>query len=176
MSVNSLEPVVGDLTEGSRKTFKFLARKPIGMFKNTPQFLQMLQAEQEGLLNIVIEVPDPQIQQFAGTMVRCVRSMDYGEVSTAWNELREAICYDVVRTYLVPSAAKWVKEHLRGEAEEFVAERCRMELEFVSETDLSHKIAQSDTAGKRPSLRHATYGARGNAVSPCSHQRQRRFP
>lgn len=102
------------------------------MFKNIPQFLHMLKAEEEGLINIVIEVMDTEVQQFTGTLVRCVRSMDYGEISSAWNELREEICQDVVQNHLVPAAAKWVKEHLRGKAEEFVAERCRMELEFVS--------------------------------------------
>jgi transcription elongation factor SPT6 len=91
----------------------------------------MLKAEEEGLVTISIEVMETEIEQFAGTMVRCVRSMDYGEVSTAWNALREEVCEDVVRSHLVPSAAKWVKEHLRGEAEEYVAERCRLELEFV---------------------------------------------
>ena len=113
------------------KTFKFLTQKPISLFKDSPQFLHMLKAEEEGLINIMIEVMDTETQQFAGTLVRCVRSMDYGEISTGWNELREEICQDVVTRHLVPGAAKWVKEHLRGEAEEFVAERCRMELEFV---------------------------------------------
>ncbi len=102
------------------------------MFKDTPQFLHMLKAEEEGLINIAIEVMETETQQFAGTMVRCVRSMDYGEISTAWNELREEVCQDVVRSHLVPGAAKWVKEHLRGEAEDFGADQCRMELEFVS--------------------------------------------
>lgn len=116
----------------SEQTFKFLTNKPIGLFKDSPQFLHMLQAESEGLINISIDVEEEQIQSFAGTLVRCCKSMDYGEISTAWNELREEICQNVVAKRLVPAAARWVKDHLRGESEEFVAERCRMELEFVS--------------------------------------------
>ena len=96
----------------------------------------MLKAEEEGLITINIEVMETEIQQFTGTLIRCVRSMDYGEISTAWNQLREEVCQDVVRNHLVPAAARWVKEYLRGEAEEFVAERCRMELEFVSSLSL----------------------------------------
>ncbi len=92
----------------------------------------MLKAEEEGLITISIDVPDEQIRDFAGTLVRCVRSNDYGEVASAWNTLREDICQDAVRKYYVPAAARWVKEYMRSEAEDFVAERCRLELEFVS--------------------------------------------
>lgn len=91
----------------------------------------MLNAEAEGLINIRIDVEEEQVQQFAGTLVRCTRSMDYGEVSSAWNELRAEVCQNVVAKYLVPAASRWLEDHLRGEAEEFVAESCRMELEFV---------------------------------------------
>ncbi|WRT67313.1 transcription elongation factor SPT6 [Kwoniella shivajii] len=110
--------------------FKFLTRKPVQMFKDSPQFLHMLRAEEEGLITISIEADEMQVQSFVETLVRCCRSNDYGEISTAWNELRAQICSDVTRKFLVPSAGKWLKEHLKSEAEEFVAERCRMELEL----------------------------------------------
>ena len=103
------------------------------MFKDSPQFLHILKAEEEGLITISIEVGELETTQFSGTLVRCVRSMDYGEIATAWNTLRQEICETVVEKHLIPSAAKWAKEHMKGEAEEFVAERCRLELEFVSE-------------------------------------------
>lgn len=102
------------------------------MFKDSPQFLHMLSAEQEGLITIGIEVDPEQTQQFTDTLVRCVRSMDYGEVATAWNAARQEICGTLVSKFLIPGAAKWAKEDMRSKAEEFVAERCRMELEFVS--------------------------------------------
>ncbi|WWC60952.1 transcription elongation factor SPT6 [Kwoniella dejecticola CBS 10117] len=110
--------------------FKFLTRKPVQMFKDSPQFLHMLKAEDEGLITINIEADENAVQAFVETLVRCCRSNDYGEISTAWNALRAEICSDVTRKYLVPSAAKWLKEHLKGEASEFVAERCRLELEL----------------------------------------------
>ncbi|WVR05399.1 transcription elongation factor SPT6 [Kwoniella sp. DSM 27419] len=109
--------------------FKFLSQKPVVMFKDSPQFLHMLRAEEEGLITITLEADEAQVQSFAETLVRCCRSNDYGEISTAWNELRAEICSTVTRDYLVPSACKWLKEHLKSEAEEFVSERCRMELE-----------------------------------------------
>jgi transcription elongation factor SPT6 len=114
------------------QTFKFLTRKPVSDFKDSPQFLHMLKAEDEGLVNISIDVQDDMSKQFIDTLVRCVHSNDYGEVSTAWNAVREQVCDDVVKKYLIPSGARWAREHLRGQAEEYVAERCRIELEFVS--------------------------------------------
>ena len=136
----------------------------------------MLKAEEEGLVNIVIEVMDTEVEQFTGTLVRCVRSMDYGEISTAWNQLREEICQDVVRTHLVPAAAKWVKEHLRGEAEEYVAERCRMELEFVGSLLLDRRRAHVWLASQCPTFRHCPHGARRDSLCPRSYKWEGRLP
>lgn len=107
------------------------------MFKDSPQFLHMLKAEEEGLIEITIEVGEMEVQQFSGTLVRCVRSNDYGEIATAWNTLRQEVCEGVVEKHLIPAAGRWAREHMRSEAEEFVAERCRMELEFVSQLSVS---------------------------------------
>lgn len=101
-------------------------------FKESPQFLHMLQAEEEGLIRIEVQVQEPQTESFIDTLVRCSRSDEYGEISKEWNELREAVCRDLVKRLLLPMGSKWIREHLRGEAEDYVAERCRLELEFVS--------------------------------------------
>lgn len=111
-------------------SFKFLTNKPVELFKHTPQFLHILKAEEEGLLTIDISVAEEQIGDFSGTLVRCCVSKDYGEIAQAWNGEREELIQNVVRQVYIPAATKWVKEHLRSQAEEFVAERCRMELEF----------------------------------------------
>jgi transcription elongation factor SPT6 len=96
----------------------------------------MLQAEEEGLLDITVDVPELAIEAFTGTLVRCCQSDQYGVISKEWNAQREAVCSDVVREKLIPMGRKWLKEHLRGQAEDYVAERCRMELEFVSQPDI----------------------------------------
>jgi transcription elongation factor SPT6 len=100
----------------------------------------MLQAEEEGLIKIEIKVPELHVDSFAATLVRCCQSDEYGEISKEWNAQREAVISDVVRGKLLPMGQKWLKEHLRGEAEDYVAERCRMELEFVSAMSL-HPLA-----------------------------------
>lgn len=127
--------------------------KPVLAFKESPQFLHILQAEEEGLLEITVDVPEAQIEAFAATLVRCCQSDQYGEISKEWNAQREAVCSDVVREKLIPMGRKWLKEHLRGEAEDYIAERCRMELEFVSvempvqsrQTETNEKASQCAT-------------------------------
>ncbi|WWD16106.1 transcription elongation factor SPT6 [Kwoniella shandongensis] len=136
--------------------FKFLTKKPVPMFKDSPQFLHMLKAEEEGLITITIEADEAQVQSFVETLVRCCRSNDYGEISTAWNAIRAEICSDVTRKYLVPAAAKWLKEHLKSEAEEYVAERCRTELELRA--NVRPFATSSMEQGETPSVLALTNG------------------
>ena len=90
----------------------------------------MLKAEEDGLIDIVINAPDEAVEPFCESLVRCVQSKNHGETAVAWDVLRKEICETAVTQHLVPAASKWAKEHLKGLAEEFVSERCRMELEF----------------------------------------------
>lgn len=137
-------------------SFKFLTNKPVELFKNTPQFLHILKAEEEGLLTIEISVADEPITDFTSTLVRCCVTKDYGEVAQAWNEQREEVVQTVVRQNYLPSVTKWVKEHLRSQAEEFVAERCRMELEFrVNVRPFAH---EGMALGETPTVLAITVG------------------
>ncbi|KAK4686395.1 transcription elongation factor SPT6, partial [Tremellales sp. Uapishka_1] len=137
-------------------TFKFLTQKPIMMFKDSPQFLHMLNAEEEGLIKISIEVVEVQLAEFVSTLIRCCRSSDYGEIATAWNELREEVCQDVTRKLYIPAAAKWVKEHLRSEGQEFCAEKCRMDLEF--RVNMRPFATPRSEPGETPSVMAITNG------------------
>lgn len=109
-----------------------MTNKPARNFSDTPQWLHILKAEEDGLITIDIVVGQEQLDGFCGALERCCVSMDYGEIATKWNELRREICRETLSKYLIPMASKWVKEYLRSQAEDYVAERCRMELEFVS--------------------------------------------
>lgn len=114
------------------QTFKFLTNKPANAFAASPQWLHILKAEEEGLIEISFDVAESQIGGFSGALERCCISTDYGEVATKWNELRKEICQELVKDHLIPMGSKWVKEYLRSQAEDFVAEHCRQELEYVS--------------------------------------------
>jgi transcription elongation factor SPT6 len=114
------------------QTFKFLTNKPANSFAGSPQWLHILKAEEEGLITISINVADAQVDAFSGALERCCVSTDYGEIASSWDELRKEVCRDVVKNHLIPMGSKWVKEYLKGQAEDYVAEHCRRELEFVS--------------------------------------------
>lgn len=92
----------------------------------------MLKAEEEGLIKIHIEVGEAEKEPFLNALWRCVKTNDYGEAASAWNELRKEICTDLFDNHLIPAAAKWAREVLRSYAEDFVAEGSRQELEYVS--------------------------------------------
>ncbi|ORX33718.1 transcription elongation factor SPT6, partial [Kockovaella imperatae] len=138
--------------------FKFLTEKPISLFKDSPEFLHMLKAEEDGLITISIEVGEME-DSFTQTLVRCVHADDHGELSRAWNELRKEICDTVVAHHLIPAASKWVKEHMRSQAEEFVAERCRMELEL--RVNVRPYANSSMDQGETPSVLALTNGRGG---------------
>lgn len=111
-------------------TFKFLHNKPVELFKNTPQFLHILKAEEEGLLKIEFTLQPDGFAGYLDALKRCVQSQDYSEVAQAWNGQREEVIEQVVNKGYIPAAQRWLKEHMRTQAEEFVGERCREELEF----------------------------------------------
>ena len=142
------------------KTFKFLTDKPITMFKDSPQFLHMLKAEEEGLVTISIRVADAERSQFVDALLRCATTNDYGSVASAWNDLRRSICEEAFDQHMVPAASKWARDHLRSMAEEFVAERCRMELEFVG-LILNPKLHLANIAAKQcstlPNIAHGCW-------------------
>lgn len=86
------------------------------------------------MVEIAIVAKQDQVEGIVGALERCCRSLDYGEIATAWNALRKDICSRLMTEHLIPVGNKWLKEHLRGQAEDYVAETCRQELEFVSTT------------------------------------------
>nr|ODN87881.1 transcription elongation factor SPT6 [Cryptococcus depauperatus CBS 7841] len=137
-------------------SFKFLTKKPAGAFSGSPQFLHMLKAEEEGLINILIDPQDEMIPAFTSTLIRCCHSNDYGEVATAWNEVRAEVCDTLTKKHLMPMAAKWLREHLRSEAEEYVAERCRAELE--TRASVRPFATPSMEQGETPSVLAITNG------------------
>lgn len=111
-------------------TFKFLTNKPVELFKNSPQFLHILKAEEEGLLKIEFTLQPDGFSSYLDALKRCVQSKDYSEIAQSWNGQREEVIDTVVNKGYIPAATRWLKEHMRTQAEEFVAERCREELEF----------------------------------------------
>ncbi|WVQ78460.1 transcription elongation factor SPT6 [Cryptococcus sp. DSM 104549] len=136
--------------------FKFLNRKPVSMFQGSPQFLHILKAEEEGLITIEVTPSQGNEKSFADTLVRCCRSAEFGEVAAAWNEAREEVCHTLTKNFLIPAASKWVKQHLKAEAENYVAERCRAELEL--RVNVRPYASRGMEQGETPSVLAITNG------------------
>jgi transcription elongation factor SPT6 len=116
----------------NEQSFKFLTDKPVSEFKNIPQFLHMLKAEEEGLIKIDIYAQAEQSKRFLESFLTVTRTNDWSEVALAWNELRKQMCYDLLHVDLIPMATRWVREHLKVEAEDWIADAARSQLEYVS--------------------------------------------
>lgn len=91
----------------------------------------MLRAEEEGLITIAVDMPEDSLELFVDALYRCVEAQDYGTVATAWNKLRKEIVQSLVKDHLLPSGSKWLREHLKSEAEDYIAEYCGKQLEYV---------------------------------------------
>lgn len=116
------------------QSFKYTTNKPVELFANSGQFLHILAAESEGLITIEIDLVPQSSANFEEHLIKAYHSEAYGETSKEWNELRAEIIRQAWNESLVPSTAKWIKEHLREQAETYVAERCGDELEQVRST------------------------------------------
>ena len=83
------------------------------------------------MITINIRAKAESTQAFTDALIACCRSADYGEIASAWNALRKQVVLDAAEKNLIPMATRWIKEELRRQAEDYVAESCRQELEYV---------------------------------------------
>lgn len=110
--------------------FKYLSQKPFSALKHSSQYLQIMAAEQELLVNVQVHLNPQTDHQFKTELVDMFKSDVASEDSAKWNDLREEILMYAIEHMLLPDAARWAKNHLKDEAVEFVAQKCADELEF----------------------------------------------
>ncbi|KAH9808979.1 SH2 domain-containing protein [Melampsora americana] len=139
--------------------FKYLGQKPFSGLKQSSQYLQIIAAEQELLVNVQVHL-NPEIDNtFKIEMMNTYKSDFTSELATSWNELREEILLHAIEHMLLPDAARWAKNYLKDEAEEYVAQRCAEELEeridvapyrpahFLDDGEVPSVVAISNGAG-----------------------------
>ncbi|KNE90249.1 hypothetical protein PSTG_16290 [Puccinia striiformis f. sp. tritici PST-78] len=110
--------------------FKYLSQKPFSALKHSPQYLQIMAAEQELLVNVQVHLNPQTDHDFKKELIGMFKSDDPSDDSAKWNELREEILMYAIEHMLLPDAARWAKNYLKDEAEEYVAQKCADELEF----------------------------------------------
>lgn len=109
--------------------FKYLKGKPVGEFLRSPQWLQILAAEAEGLVQAEIVLPQQAEERFLGDLQRIYLSDFSSTIADEWNAMRTRILQKTVREHLVPQATLWARNMLKEEAEEVVGNACRYKLD-----------------------------------------------
>ncbi|KXN86889.1 Transcription elongation factor SPT6 [Leucoagaricus sp. SymC.cos] len=108
--------------------FKYLLRKPTRDMLETPQFLHILAAEAEHLVTVSIFLPHEAKAELEQKLNNAFSSDNFNEAARAWNVERSNVIQDAVERHLIPLGAKWVREYLREEVEDFLAQSCAAKL------------------------------------------------
>lgn len=106
------------------QAFKYIKHKPVTVLAQNTQYLQMLRAEEELLINVTIHLPNDVQERFETRLYDNYASEGFSDVSRAWNELRREVVHNAFQQFLFPNARLWVREWLREEARELLSLRC----------------------------------------------------
>ncbi|KAG8759037.1 Transcription elongation factor spt6 [Serendipita sp. 396] len=109
--------------------FKYLDKKPVSAMTRGAQFLHIMAAEAEHLITLDVTIGEDVRAQFLNDLIQAVSSDGYGTVSKLWNEVRAQAVTEAVDKIFLPFGAKWIREWLREEVEDWLARRCGDELE-----------------------------------------------
>lgn len=98
----------------------------------SPQFLHILNAERDLLVNVTISLNPDQKETFEQRLINAFMSDGFSDTARAWNDERVRVVHEAVEQHLLVIGAKWVREWLREEVEDFLAWRCSDLLRDVS--------------------------------------------
>ncbi|CAE6448974.1 unnamed protein product [Rhizoctonia solani] len=110
-------------------SFKFLVEKPIETLISSPQYLHILTAESELLLNVTITASRSRMHEITTSLENAYASDSFSDSAKAWNEQRRAVITEALEKHLIPQAITWTKEWLREEVEEYLANKAAEQLE-----------------------------------------------
>ncbi|BGP40634.1 Transcription elongation factor spt6 [Rhodotorula kratochvilovae] len=132
--------------------FKYLKNKPLKEFLRSPQWMQILAAEADGLVTASIDLPQSAYDRFLAQLAEMYTSDYASALADEWNALRREILEEVLRTALLPQGAAWARNYLKEEGEEFVGDLCKRKLE--SRIDAAPWCRGDDTMqpGETPSV------------------------
>ncbi|KAF9115075.1 Transcription elongation factor spt6 [Mortierella sp. AM989] len=106
--------------------FKRLAQKYVRDFHDG-QYLQILQAQSEGLVKVEIKLPNE--AAYLQNAYDLFVSDNFSEFATKWNEMRRKILEIALKDHVFGHMERGLSEKLRSQAEEWVAKKCQMSLE-----------------------------------------------
>lgn len=103
----------------------------------TPQFLNILEAESQHLVTVSITLPHESKAEFERDLNDAYASDSYSDAAKAWNEERSRVVQEAMDQHLIPHGSKWTREWLREEVEDFLAVQCGKVLQEVSTHHIS---------------------------------------
>ncbi|KAG8750747.1 Transcription elongation factor spt6 [Ceratobasidium sp. 428] len=109
--------------------FKFLVDKPVETLTTGPQYLHILAAESELLLNVTVTTSPARMHEITTSLENAYASDSFSDSAKAWNEQRRAVIDEALKKHLIPQAMAWTKEWLRDEVEEHLAGKAAEQLE-----------------------------------------------
>ncbi|GAA5841172.1 hypothetical protein JCM11251_003227 [Rhodosporidiobolus azoricus] len=109
--------------------FKYLRPKPISEFSRSPQWLQILAAEAEGLVSVAISLPPIAYDKFYDTLRECYLSDYTSALADEWNNLRAEVLKKSIDETLLKEGEIYVRGMLKEEAEAHVMDLCRLKLD-----------------------------------------------
>ncbi|KZT53981.1 transcription elongation factor Spt6 [Calocera cornea HHB12733] len=101
---------------------KYMNKKPISRLNTNTLFLQVLAAEQAGLVTVDISLPTHVLNDFQNDLYKAYASDRFSEVALAWNEQRRQVVEEAMRKHLIPCGVRWIREWLRDEEEDNLSE------------------------------------------------------
>ncbi|KIJ69294.1 hypothetical protein HYDPIDRAFT_172723 [Hydnomerulius pinastri MD-312] len=104
--------------------FKYLHHKPITQMLDSAQFLHILAAEAELLVNVSLFLTNEAKAKFERQLNDAFASDSYSDIAKSWNEERSRVVQEVLDHHLIPVGIKWTREWLREEVEDALAIHC----------------------------------------------------
>lgn len=127
----------------SLQNFKYLQNKRAAEMLQSPQFLQIVAAESEHLVTVSIDLPADAKARFERKLNDAFASDGFSDTARAWNEERSRVVHETLEDQLIPVGAKWTREWLREESEDYLANHCAQVLREVSINIQSYKLILS---------------------------------
>ena len=87
------------------------------------QYMNICAAEAEHLVTVSVMLPADVKHDFAQKLHKAFASDSYSDAAKAWNDERELVVQDAIER-LLPIGAKWARDYLREEVEEYLAKAC----------------------------------------------------
>ncbi|KAL4067952.1 SH2 domain-containing protein, partial [Scleroderma citrinum] len=136
--------------------FKYLHHKPINQMLDSAQFLHILAAESELLVNVSIYLTNEGKGRFERQLNDAFASDSYSDIAKAWNEERSRVIQEALDQHLIPVGMKWCREWLREEVEDALAIHCGNKLR--ERIDVSPFASSDAHPGYTPSILAVSWG------------------